>query len=264
MNNKYRYGLSLVELLVAMSILGILLATLNAFFISNQRVTGQQMKLSEVNAAARQSLLRINDVVSQAGYIFPANQVLSVGGRNFTTGATTLAVLLPAGASSVYCQATTQRYCGYLYTIEPRTNYTAILGNRTDTTGFALVEYKTNGATLTWTRGQNPAVSTRTWVGTQVGILTDSVNSATTNLGGTGNLELVDSSRVTNFESSTFTFKDVGVGTTGNPAIATALIQSATSTVVVTYRYRGQEISATQTSHGFGRAIPRSTLPNLN
>jgi prepilin-type N-terminal cleavage/methylation domain-containing protein len=253
-----RKGITLVELLVGMSIFLILLGALSTFFASNQRVASQQITSGNASLVARQSLLRLNELLFQAAYIYPANQpiTLTVDGtaKTLTTGASVLAFLIPQSASSPYCTGTAQTYCGFVYSIESRVPFADVLGNRTDVTGFALLEHKVDGAQrINWSVGTIP---TRTWGQATVGVVADSVDNAISDLGSAANLQLSDATKVPDGERSTFSYTST--------VTANALIQSVNYTLSIRYNQRGQAISSQQTGYTFSRVIPRIALPNPN
>jgi prepilin-type N-terminal cleavage/methylation domain-containing protein len=231
-------GLSLVELLIAMAILGILLAMLSAFLIDNQRVTNTQITAATISNDLRLAHLRIGEIVSQAHYIYPSGQNLSLGTTTFTTGAAALAVLVPRGTT--YCKAqgataTARDYCGFAYVIEDRTPYVSLLGLG-DTTNQVIVEYKVEGLEWNPTKAANaketPAEFLTSWPAASTSPVADSVNPAATDLAGLGQLER--SSRTGTFDNEAGF--DLGVVL--------------------------DEEKALRDNYVFSKAIPRNSLPN--
>jgi prepilin-type N-terminal cleavage/methylation domain-containing protein len=185
---KHNLGLSLVELLIAMAILGILLAMLSAFLISNQRVTNTQITAATLSNDLRLAHLRISEIVSQAHYIYPSGQTLTLDGKAFTTGPGALAVLVPRGTT--YCKAegsAARDYCGFAYVIEDRAPYVSLLGMG-DTTNLVIAEYKV--VELEWNpvdaADKTPAelLALTVWDDVEVSPVADSVDAANTNLAG--------------------------------------------------------------------------------
>jgi prepilin-type N-terminal cleavage/methylation domain-containing protein len=248
-HNK-RLGLSLVELLVTMAILGILLAMLSAFLMGNQRVTSQQITAATLNNDLRLSFLRISEIISQAHYIFPPNQNISVNGTTYTTGARALVVLVPA--NTTYCPDT-NGYCGFAFTIEARAPFTTdFLGANTGTTNFALIETRERG--LTWSQNKIPALesSLTTWVTTERSPITDSVDAAQSDL---ASFKRLEPSKDTNFDKG---FKvNVTEAATGDYDVY--LAASVNSKVRLERRISGQTLSIEQENFVFSRAIPRGS-----
>lgn len=178
-------GISLVELLVAMAVLAVILTLSSRLIFQNQDITTRQVLAGRVNEDVRLATLRISDVVSQAGYIFPNNATITVqtGATNtaVVTGDDALAVLVPP--RTAYCPLTTNQYCGYLYRLEERTPYAADLGNTPGNSGWVLVEYQARG--LTWNANTNPTSVASNWTSASFrsrGIVADSVTDNGTNL----------------------------------------------------------------------------------
>jgi prepilin-type N-terminal cleavage/methylation domain-containing protein len=243
-------GLSLVELLVAMAILGILLAMLSAFLMSNQRVTSQQITAATLNNDLRLSFLRMSEIVSQAHYIFPPNQKIKINGTEHTTGSQALAVLVPA--ATTYCPDTTG-YCGFAFTIEDRAPFAAdFLGANAGTTNFALIETRVRG--LEWKQSKIPANETAltTWVTTDRSPITDSVDASQSNLASFSRLE---PSKDTNFDKGF----DVNVTEAETGDYDIYLAASVNSTVRLERKISGQTLSLQQENFVFSRAIPRGS-----
>jgi prepilin-type N-terminal cleavage/methylation domain-containing protein len=265
----HKLGLSLVELLVAMAILGILLAMLSAFLISNQRVTTTQITAATLSNDLRLAHLRIGEIISQAHYIYPSGQNLTIDGKPFTTGAAALAVLVPRGTT--YCKAegttaTAKDYCGFAYVIEDRTPYVSLLGLG-DTTNQVIVEYKVEG--LEWSpldttnAGKTPAEFLTIWDNPEASPVADSVDTANTNLagiifGGTSKekIALTMSARTGTFD------ENVKFSITVTDNDEKALVSGVTSTITLERTMNGKPISVTRDNYVFSKAIPRSALPN--
>jgi prepilin-type N-terminal cleavage/methylation domain-containing protein len=126
---KHRTGISLIELLISMAILGILLAMLTAFLVNNQQVTTTQISNATLSNDLRLAHLRIGEIVAQAHYIYPSGQTISINGTAYTTGKEALAVLVPRGTT--YCDdnnSSDRDYCGFAYVIVNRSPYVSLLG----------------------------------------------------------------------------------------------------------------------------------------
>ncbi len=190
MNTRYTKhldsrGISLVELLVAMTVLALVLSMSSRLIFQNQNITTRQVLAGRVNEDVRLATLRISDVVSQAGYIFPNNATIMVQTGATTTAVVTgddaLAVLVPP--RTAYCPLTTDQYCGYLYRLEARAPYAADLGNTPGNSGFVLVEYQARG--LTWNANTNPTSAANNWTSAGFrsrGVVADSVTDDGTDL----------------------------------------------------------------------------------
>jgi prepilin-type N-terminal cleavage/methylation domain-containing protein len=250
-------GLTIIEMLIAAAILSILLATLGAVFTSNLRVSSQQISAADADLTVRLSLLRLQEIISQAHYIYPAGQTLTLntpqGPRTFTTGPDVLAVLIPQTGASSYCPGTANRYCGRLYSIEARTPYQAILGADSGATNFALIEWQAEN--ISWPQNQIPALTIATWANATPNVMADSVvpsASGGSSLAAISNLNLAATGAVYDRNASP------GFSSTGAADAATALITAVAPNLVVDYG-RGRVERA---SYAFSYAIPRTQQPN--
>lgn len=262
-HTKHTLGLSLVELLISMAILGILLALLSAFLINNQRVTSTQITAATLSNDLRLAHLRISEIVSQAHYIYPSGKTLTIDGKTFTTGAATLAVLVPRGTT--YCKAigstaTKTDYCGFAYVIEDRAPYVSLLGLG-DTTDLVIAEYKAEG--ITWspsetaTADKTPAEFMTTWPSATpitANPVADSVNLAETDLAGL--TKLVVATREGTFDS------DAGFDIETTLDKDKVLISAVTSTITLERTINGKSVSVSRDNYVFSKAIPRNSLPN--
>ena len=256
---KRAAGFSLVELLVAAAILGILLAALGAFFVVNQRVGNEQITAAKLNTDLRLAFLRMSDVASQAQYIYPAGQALTLKGTGtpsftttLTTGPDALVILVPSNTS--YCPTTTSSYCGFAYTFEDNATYADILSTGAGTTGSALVEYRFED--LSWANNVRPA---KTWADTAAtrSPLANSVDTAASSL---ANLNTVGFADYSNDETA-FAFPKDDTDLTTFASNEKALIKSVTSTLKLRYTFRGKEIATQRENVIFARAIPRAGQP---
>jgi prepilin-type N-terminal cleavage/methylation domain-containing protein len=254
---KQRHGISLIELLIAMAILGILLALLTAFLFSNQQVTNVQISNATLSNDVRLAHLRVGEIVAQAHYIYPSGQSLTINGTVYTTGSEALAVLVPRGTT--YCDdpnETDRDYCGFAYVIVDRAPYAALLGPSAGTTNRVLVEFKKEN--LSWqqatrTSNTNPAINLLNWgADAEANPVADSVNVAATNLGA----ELTLSNIPALFD------KEANFDRNGSSDTAAALIGGVRSTIALERTIRGNVVSVSRDNYVFSKAIPRSALPN--
>lgn len=256
-------GFSLVELLISAAILGILLTTLALFLNSQQKVTTEQISQVTLTNAAKLSLERMQDIVAQANYIFPAGQTISLNnpgqGKNLSivTGSRTLAVLIPNGTS--YCQLTdltAKRYCGFLWTIEGRGEYLSFLGNHAVGSDYALIEYKVMD--LSWAQFKNPAVELANWTAspTTVSPVVDGVDLATSSLAAETNLTLA--TVTANFDGDTFKAKGSGK----KASDVDGLVSTVEPSLTLMAKNGAKTFSAKRSVVMFARAIPREAFPN--
>jgi type II secretory pathway pseudopilin PulG len=259
---RHALGLSLVELLVAMGILGVLLALLSAFLIDNQRVTTTQITAATLSNDLRLAHLRISEIVSQSHYIYPSGQTLTINGQTFTTGSSALAVLVPRGTT--YCKAigttaTSRDYCGFAYVIEDRTPYVSLLGLG-DTTNQVIAEYKQEE--LEWNpttiADKTPAefLTLTTWSDATANPVADSVNPDPKETDLAGLTQVKVASRKGTFDSSG------GFDLTVPLDNQKALISAVTSKITLERTLNGKSVKVTRDNYVFSKAIPRNSLPN--
>ena len=244
-------GFTLTEVLIAMGIFGVLMTAMTMFFIGNQTVATQQISSAATENNVRLALLRINEIVSQANYIYPAGQTLLLNGQSYTTDKNALAVLIPEGTT--YCEETAtdgETYCGFLFSVEDRSTYSSILGADTGTTGKVVAEHRITG--MSWPQHTLPSLN---WPTTNhvYAPVADSV-SDNTSLG-----EDLEAASFISFDRDTF---DYGLGT--NTSLAKALIKTVNSTIEVSFTFKGQPIKTIRSSYILARAIPRGALPHPN
>ncbi|MCS7059507.1 MAG: type II secretion system GspH family protein [Meiothermus sp.] len=175
-------GLTLVELLVAMAVFGVVVALASDLIVRNQNLSNRQVLAGRVQEDVRLATLRLGDVVAQAAYIYPNGVTLTLpGGRSLTTGGEALAVLLPPGTA--YCPLS-GGYCGFAYRLEGRGPHAASLDPAPGNSGVVLVEYQVRG--VTWNPNTNPAQTARDWSGLALhseGVVADSIERTGTDLG---------------------------------------------------------------------------------
>jgi prepilin-type N-terminal cleavage/methylation domain-containing protein len=240
-------GVTLVELLVAMAILGVVLALASQLIVQNQSIGNRQVQAGRMHEDLRLATLRVADVIAQAAYIYPNNASLrvNVGTSTITvdTGNQALAALLPGG--SAYCSVPSSSYCGFLYRVEARAGYTGVLGNLPGNSGFVLVEYQAPG--LSWSANSVPS---RDWSGVTAvrGVVADSVLPAGTVL---GDLALSGTS-----DGIDRVLRNSGV-TTSHPD---ALIGSAQVRITLSFQ---NGLRAERRTEVLARGVPRAIPPGL-
>jgi prepilin-type N-terminal cleavage/methylation domain-containing protein len=255
--SKRNNGITLVELLIAMAVFGIFLAALGGFFASNNRVSNQQISAADANLALRQSLLRMTEVITQAAYIYPSGQniILTPAGGSavtLTTGADVLAVLVPAGTS--YCNLTTRTYCGFIYRIQNRNPFTALLGT-TSRTQFALVEWQSRN--LTWNQNTLPTTTVNAWAGATSAVMADNIVSSATaqdsSLANVNNLTISQESPILDNQNSLFSLDPASRNQ------ANGLVSGVAPRLVIAAKNGSAQ--SMRAANIFSRAIPRAMLP---
>lgn len=179
------YGFTLVELLVAMSIFGVVLLLASNLFLTTNRYTSVTISGAELEEDVRLGLLRVNEVSQQAAYIYPNGVTLTLPKSTVITGKETLALLLAAG--STYCpmsKNTTTSYCLFVYRFQPRAEYISLLPKVKGATTDVLVEQRWDG--LTWTQSTTSSGLTVpldvSALAPTTGLLLDSADKAATDL----------------------------------------------------------------------------------
>jgi prepilin-type N-terminal cleavage/methylation domain-containing protein len=251
-----RSGFSIVELLISMGILGVLLSLLSSFLISNQKVTTDQITHVTLENDTRLAFLRMSEVLSQAQYIFPADQTLVLDGQNFTTGSRAIAVLIPAGTT--YCQGKTKTYCGFAFTIEDRGPFKAMLGPNNGTSGLALIETRVQN--LKWDQEVVPTLDADLSKWSSKGIpndfrrspITDSIKDSQTNL-----ILTSKTATYSDFDTDKFDFNQ-----NDDTNYSDDLLLAVESKLSLERSVRGRNLSIDRTNFVFSRAIPRSGLPD--
>ncbi len=257
---KSKAGFSLVELLISMAIFGVIMLGLNSMLIANSKATQNQSSAAETTVAAKQSLLRISDIVAQAHYIYPSEQAITViqgngDQKTITTGTNALAVLLPEG--STYCPGNGHKYCGYIISIENRSSFSNLLGASSHSTNLVLAGWRAFG--LIWPQYTVPTNVLDTWTNVQKELLVDSVVA-----GGTANqTDLGSSARLYASRTNTQFDDDQDFSIlAANKNQADGLIASIEPRIVVAYGTGNNRKEITRSSHIFARAVPRGSLPN--
>ena len=247
-----------------MAILGVLLAMINSFFISNQDLSRRQLAGADINLMLKQSMLRLNDVISQTSYIYPSGQTLTRSGETLTIGPSTLAVLIPE--DTTYCKKdsdSSPEYCGYIFTVKNRANYVSVVGSSPGAADKVLVEYQTPPV-ITWNIGSIPTKNWTSFSYTE-GVVIDSIDADVTNLGSAANMIVADKSKRSADDKSSpiFSYADVSVSPvqTGDASAANALIQSVSYTISIASTYKGSELQASRSNRTLAKVIPRAGLP---
>jgi prepilin-type N-terminal cleavage/methylation domain-containing protein len=173
-----RFGFTTLEMLLAMAVLGIILAIAAGLLQSNQRATDAQQARTNTLEDARMAASRIAEAINQAAYIYPAGKRITAngmtgrGGANgITTGGDALVLLLPDGLNS-----TPRRYHGVVYYLTERAKFPNDLPNLPSNrvAPLVLVEARTNpdgpGA-ITWVRDSLPPLDWDTTI--NEGVLVD-------------------------------------------------------------------------------------------
>jgi prepilin-type N-terminal cleavage/methylation domain-containing protein len=175
-----RKGLSLIELLIALSLLGGILVLTNNLIFQNQTIASRQLLQRQASEDARMTMLRLSEVLSQASFIYPLDQTLQLpGGITQTTGASVLAALVASGTP--YCPTSVSpasTYCAYMYRLEARSNYLFDLGKQPLASPNVLVEYRLAG--LNWPKNTPPTRNWTSLTAQQSGIVMDSVDATQT------------------------------------------------------------------------------------
>jgi hypothetical protein len=170
-------------MLIAMGVLGVILAIAAALLQSNQRATDAQQTRSNSLEDARQAATRITETINQAAYIYPAGKRIQVdaglSGRGalneVTTGADALALLVPDGLNT-----SPRQYHGVVFYVADRKKFLKDLPDLPSSriTPWVLVEARTGlegsgaGAIL-WERNTLPVLK---WEATiNEGVLVDGV-----------------------------------------------------------------------------------------
>lgn len=243
-------GITLIELLIGMAILGIIMTVAAMLFSTTGRVTNQQDRQVDAAASARLALFRMGEIVRQANYVYPPGTTISIPGHgSFTTGTDALAVLVPAGTT--YCAGTASVYCGFLYGIVNRNAFVPPLRD-SGATNEALVEFRVEG--IDWPKDAVPALTITGWPsGGNVGLISDGLDRAGTNLGGNVFVSPLEAiyDDVTNFSL--------------DPNVIT--LNSLVNGVDVVVNLRRSSVlgatGAQQRVEVYTRAVPRSAPPNL-
>lgn len=208
-------GLTLVELLIGMAIIGVVLAALTSFFNQGTRISGQSSSRSELQQELLNAQQLITGKLREAWYIYPPNPTASYvlgstpitqnpltnGTNNWNPSATTphpfLAMILPPRSPNLTCGSGTNvdgcyRFIAY-YAMKRSTWLSAIGGDSwrnpgpdaaNDNDTWVLAEYRKempasfNATTSTFPPTNPPTIPTNG----QSNILTDYI--APTNVSG--------------------------------------------------------------------------------
>ena len=85
-NRWLSQGFTLVELLIGMSILGVILLAAAGLLQGNQKLTGETQTRSNALGDARGAISRMTETISQAAYIYPENTIITVASTSDLVG----------------------------------------------------------------------------------------------------------------------------------------------------------------------------------
>lgn len=197
MKQRTRSGFTLVEILIAMGITGLILTLVVQVSNTQTRANTIILSYSDLSNDIRMATVRMTELISQAAYIYPSGQTINLPSGNITTGPQALAFLLASGTP--YCTATTNRYCAVVYRVEARTPYAPVLGASTTASPFVVTERIFTS--LDWPQSLGGNLPPKNWTALTpgpIGLVADAVNNATTNL----SKNMVVSSRQGPYDSS--------------------------------------------------------------
>ena len=159
--DRHKSGFTTLEMLLAMAVLGLILAIAAALLQTNQRVSDAQQARTNSLEDARMAASRMAETINQAAYIYPAGKQITsgvgLGGVNgATTGADALALLVPDGLNS-----TPRRYHGVVFYLADRQKFLPDLPNLPSNrvAPWVLVEARTGlegAGAITWDRNTLP------------------------------------------------------------------------------------------------------------
>jgi prepilin-type N-terminal cleavage/methylation domain-containing protein len=191
-------GFTVLEMLLAMAILGIVLLVASALLQSNQAAASTQQARTTSLEDGRAAMSRIAETLSRAAYIYPSGITITVTSglvgtgadktnptNSITTGADAVAMLLYDDKN-----ASPRGYYGVIFyvTTRDKTKFASDLSSLpTDRIGQSvLVEARTTqtgAGPITWSVNANPALTSKAWSATMdEGVLADGVVSTSTNL----------------------------------------------------------------------------------
>lgn len=236
-------GYTLLELLVAMALLGVVLLLAGSLFASSNAYTTLTITSAELEEDARLGLLRITEVTTQAAYIYPTGKTLTLKTGSVTTGKDTLALLVPA--ESPYCPSVTlvnaARYCLFVYHAQPRSAYAGVLPRIKNPTADVLVERRVQW--VDWPVNTLP-ITDFTALTPVSGVVADSIDTAVTDF------SVLEVSRQGGVMDSI-------LQTSVPVTAATALIQVARPLLAV----QVDRVKVQRAGYIFVRSIPRATPP---
>jgi prepilin-type N-terminal cleavage/methylation domain-containing protein len=187
---RRRAGLTIIELMVAMAILGVVLVVTTNLIVKNQQIAGDQIRQHSAREDLRMALVRVSELFSSAAYVYPRSQTLTLPtGATVRTGSKALAMLIPWGTpfcndggsnpANWYDPTSPHRdkYCAVVYTLERRSNYVGDLGRNPKASDWVLVEYL-----IKWVDWPVNTIPTRDFsqASYRVGVVADSVQRANT------------------------------------------------------------------------------------
>lgn len=224
-HKKVLAGFTLVEILISLLLFGIVLTLVAQMTASQNKMNTAVMQASSIADDAQLATVRMTELLSQAAYIYPEGQTITLpgGAGTVVTGKKALAFLLASGTP--YCTASSQTYCAVVYRVEARGGYVSILGTSNVASPYVLTEsvYKS----LSWSASGTGTYPTRNWsaltlVGGAAGLVADTVDDVNTDLG----TSLTVASRSSSFDEGL----KIGVPDTD----AAALIQAVNAKLQLT------------------------------
>lgn len=250
---KRALGFTLIEVLIATVLLGIVLTVASALFIQSHQISTRQISATEAEEDARLAILRMDEVLSQTAYLYPNGQTLTIPSGSVVTGDDAVAGLAPA--RSPYCPTSDatryDKYCGFIYRLVPRSGYTTLLGVRNGVGDSVLIEQRFEW--IDWPSNSSTP-PTKNWGATTLastGVIADAVDDANTQL------DLLTVGRRPGIDTAL----QVDNSTTTTPSIANtdpvSLIQAVNPRVGLLY-------PATQVQRDgfiFARSVPRVAPP---
>jgi prepilin-type N-terminal cleavage/methylation domain-containing protein len=171
-------GFTMIELLIGMSILGVILLAASGLLQGNQKLTNDAQTRSNALGDARGAISRMTDTISQAAYIYPADSTISLSVNNsvagnvlsnqVNTGKKGVAVLITDSADPT-------KYQGVMYYLADRNQFASDLPQLAvdRVAQHVLVEVKTSG-TIAWPANSLPVLN---WaVDATEGVLVDGID----------------------------------------------------------------------------------------
>jgi prepilin-type N-terminal cleavage/methylation domain-containing protein len=257
-NRRNAAGFTLVELLIGMSILGVILLAASGLLQGNQKVTNDAQTRSNALGDARGAISRMTDTISQAAYIYPADSTISLGANNrvagnvssnqVKTGKSGVAVLITESG-------TPTKYRGVIYYLADRSQIASDLPNLAvdRVAQHVLVEVKTSG-TIDWSAKSLPDLN---WtVDASEGVLVDGIDDT-----------MLETDLMTDRVFAPESGSDGSVFKTVNPALndANALISTIGYSIGIRVATNGKSLadSGTTVLRGLAnsRNVPRRISP---
>ena len=261
-----RRGLTLVELLVAMAIAGVVLLLLTQAVIGSTRYSHRQSLRLTAQEDLRLAFLRLNEVGGSAAYIYPEIKgsqppLILPDGTHLRTLKKAVAFLVPKGTT--YCPdesgAPRGAYCLFVYYWEKRVKHVPPLGPSRDGSGWLLVE-----ARVRWVSWPINQVPRRDFSGggyrLEKGVVLESLYRDNSDLTNDVRIALADG-----LDSQLYKYGDVmGDGRAcnkhnhchRNPRVLLSAVRPR-----ITIRYKGDASGVTRSEWIVPRLIPRAVPP---